>query len=173
MKVVSFIFLSCYVGWALCALESNTASVTERVPATPPCAMPQESLYRLLEEIILDGLDLYINCLSFGRNSALVRGVISGVNRTDPMTGGERVELTCVGGGISGRPSALPPSTLNMTTSSCLSCMSVMNETQICQERKLSKKCGPSLSYRAKTTKEPFKCSKSSMCMVPHMLNEI
>jgi len=115
--------------------SSSTVSATTTVPSTPPCAMSHERLYVVLQELLFDGLQLHVNCLSFGNDSSLVSGVISGINRTNPM-GGERLVLRCVEGVITGRPSMLPVSTMNMTSTACLECEDTSQEDQICQTRK-------------------------------------
>ena len=119
--------------------SSTVSATTTSVPSAPPCAMSHERLYVVLRELLIDGLDLYVNCLSFGRDSSLVSGVISGVNRTNSSVGGERLELRCVEGAITGRPSLLSVSMVNMTSTACLTCMiDTDQESQICQSRKLA-----------------------------------
>ena len=132
------LLLSCYAGPTLCAHEATGGGECEaaNIPVTPACAMSHKRLYKVLKELVIEGLELYINCLSFDRNAALVSGVISGVNQSNSTTG-ERLDLECVEGIIAGRPTLLPPSMEIMNTTACLNCSD--ETTNICQGGKSEK----------------------------------
>ena len=143
------LLLSCYAGPTLCAHEATGGGESEAasIPVAPPCAMSHERLYKVLKELVIEGLELYINCLSFDRNAALVSGVISGVNQSNSTTG-ERLDLECVEGIIAGRPTLLPPSMEIMNTTACLNCSD--ETTNICRG-------GKSVIFKNKNqTKTPF-----------------
>lgn len=114
--------------WCLLLLPScwlvsiKAASESEAGTTSDPCAISLESLNDVFRELISEGLDLYVNCLSFDEFGSLTSGIVSGVNRTDNGPG-ERFNVSCVRGVIVTRESIHNSTTsLPENNTACLTC---------------------------------------------------
>ena len=97
-----------------------------------PCALTHDQLNLVLEELVEEGLVIYINCLSFDRKGLLVSGLVSGVTEfTNASNPGVRMVLTCVGGVVLARPSHQAPLSQQMTSTACLNCVDQANDVCI------------------------------------------
>lgn len=131
--LVCALLLCCLSSRLHAAEEGGEGGEEEGALAVPPCAISIERLKSIFSDLISEGLDLYVNCLSFGEIGQLEHGVLSGVNASGGP-GGERLFLSCIDGVIAAKPSPQPPVGINSTA--CLECTDSPVEEEICVSRK-------------------------------------
>jgi hypothetical protein len=96
-----------------------------------PCAISHEKLYSIFPGLLEENLTLSVNCLAFDKIGALESGILSGVDDTGGP--GMTVSLSCLEGVIAAKPSSLPPSSISMSSTACLSC----SDQGLCEMREL------------------------------------
>lgn len=113
--------------------STSTSSSSEEKSSSeePPCSLSLDKLNVVFRELIGEGLEVYVNCLSFNYKGSLKSGVVSGVNEsTNPSSPGVRLELSCVEGVISAKTSSKSPLNESMTTP-CVDC-DLQQQVNIC-----------------------------------------
>lgn len=126
MKILTGLLLLLYCSERLHAAGEGG----ESSKAMSPCAVSHTKLNSIIRELFSEDLTIYMNCLSFGKTSALEKGVVSGINETGGP--GLRLVLNCVEDVIAAKPSPLLPVARIMNTTACLECTDTSVESEIC-----------------------------------------